>query len=268
MNNFSNPVLDEVKNKYLTIEKMVSIFVKNPDAAMRGVLISGDAGFGKTHFTKLGLEHISNEDDIDYVKGSSITAAAMYCKLYQSKDPGQVLVLDDVDLIHKSPAERNTILDMFKAATEPTIEDRTIEWARANSNQLMKENDIPTKFVFKGSIVWITNEPIEAIAEKAKTHWNAISSRFRQIPVWLNEQEKLMYTLHLIEDIDILGKNCQAKLGGYSEEIVKLTAEYIRKNWKLMSDISPRVSISIADTIENFPTDWRTYCEYQFISQN
>jgi hypothetical protein len=267
MNNYTNPVLDEVKNKYLTIEKMVSIFVKNPEAAMRGVLVSGDAGFGKTHYTKLGLHTIEDINNVDYVKGSSITAAAMFCKLYQSKDIGQVLVLDDVDIIHKAPAERNTILDMFKAATEPTIEDRTIEWGRASINQLMKENDIPSKFIFKGSIVWITNEPIEAIADKAKTHWNAISSRFRQIPVWLNEQEKLMYTLHLIEDVDILGPNCNAKTGGYSADIIKKTTEYIRKNWKYMNDVSPRISISIADTIENFPNEWETYCEYQFINQ-
>jgi len=266
MDNFTNPILDEVKNKYLTIEKMVSIFVKNPDAAMRGVLISGDAGFGKTHYTKLGLENISDIDNIDYCKGSSITAAAMYCKLYQSKDAGQVLVLDDVDIIHKSTAERSAILDMFKAATEPTTEDRTIEWGRASQNQLMRDNDIPSKFVFKGSIVWITNERIEDIADKAKTHWNAISSRFRQIPVWLNDQEKLMYTIHLVEDVDILGVDCNAKEGGYSKDIIKKTIGYIRKNWKSMNDVSPRISISIADTIENFPNDWETYCEYQFLN--
>lgn len=268
MNNYTNPILEEVKNKYLTIQKMVSIFVNNPDAAMRGVLISGDAGFGKTLYTKLGLDGIPNEDDVDYVKGSSITAAAMYCKLYQSKDPGQVLVLDDVDIIHKTASERNTILDMFKAATEPTLEDRTIEWGRASVNQLMRDNDIPSKFVFKGSVVWITNEPIEEIADKAKTHWNAISSRFRQIPVWLNEQEKLMYTIHLIEDVDILGKGCNAKEGGYSEDVINKTLGYIRKNWKSMPNISPRISISIADTIENFPNDWETYCEFQFLNQN
>jgi hypothetical protein len=267
MTNYTNPILDDVKNRYQTINKMVSIFINNPDAAMRGVLISGDAGFGKTHFTKLGLSEIENIDDVDYVKGSSITAAAMYCKLYQSKDPGQVLVLDDVDIVHKTSAERNAILDMFKAATEPTTDDRTIEWARADRNTLMKDNDIPNKFVFKGSIVWITNERIEDIAQQAKSHWNAISSRFRQIPVWLNEQEKLMYTIHLVEDVDILGKDCNAKEGGYSDDIKKKTIDYIRKNWKSMNDVSPRVSISIADTIENFPNDWETYAEYQFLSQ-
>jgi hypothetical protein len=266
MNNYDNPILEDVKNRYETIHKMVSIFVKNPDAAMRGVLISGDAGFGKTHYTKIGLQEVKDVDDIDYVKGSSITAAAMYCKLYQSKDTGQVLVLDDVDIVHKSTSERSAILDMFKAATEPTTEDRTIEWGRASQNQLMRDNDIPNKFIFKGSIVWITNEPIEDLAKVAKTHWNAISSRFRQIPVWLNDQEKLMYTVHLIEDVDILGKNCMAKKGGYSKDVIEKTITYIRKNWKSMNDISPRISISIADTIENFPNDWETYLEYQILN--
>jgi len=263
----TNPIVDEVKNQYLTIQKMTSIFVKNPNAAMRGLLISGDAGFGKTHYTKLGLDDINDDDDLDYLKGSSITAPVMFVKLYQNRKPGQILVLDDVDIVHKSPAERNAILDMFKAATEPTTDERIIEWARAQRNPLMVDNDVPTKFNFEGAIIWITNDTIQGLAEKAKSHWNAISSRFRQIPVWLNDQEKLMYTLHLIEDVDILGLDCYAKKGGYSKDIIEKTADYIRKNYKYMNDVSPRVSISIADTIENFPNEWETYCEFQFLSK-
>ena len=263
----SNPIVEEVKNQYLTIQMMTSMFVKNPQAAMRGLLISGDAGFGKTHYTKLGLQDIKDVDDVDYVKGSSITAPVMFVKLYQNRKPGQILVLDDVDIVHKSSGERSAILDMFKAATEPTTGDRELEWARAQRNPLMVDNDVPTKFNFEGSIIWITNDTIQGLAEKAKSHWNAISSRFRQIPVWLNDQEKLMYTLNLIEEVNILGPNCQAKEGGYSDDVIKKTAKYIRDNYKYMNDISPRVSISIADTIDNFPKDWKTYCEYQFLSK-
>lgn len=262
-----NPIVEEVKNQFTTIEKMTSIFVKNPNAAMRGLLISGDPGFGKTLYCKFGLQDIENEDNVDYIKGSSITAPVMFVKLFQNRKPGQILVLDDVDIVHKSPAERNTILDMFKAATEPTTDDRTIEWARAQRNQLMVDNDVPTKFNFEGAIIWITNDTILELSEKAKSHWNAISSRFRQIPVWLNEQEKLMYTLHLVEEVNILGPNCYAKRGGYSKEIIEKTANYIRTNWKFMNDVSPRISISIADTIENFPNEWETYCEFQFLSK-
>ena len=267
MDNFNNHILQEVKNQYETIEKMTSIFVSNPTSAIRGLLISGDAGMGKTHFFKQGISKIADIDDIDYCKGSSITSAAMFCKLWQNRMPGQILALDDVDIINKSKAEMVAILDLFKGATEPTKGKRIIEWLRAQRTPLMIENDIPESFDFQGSIIWITNERISDIADKAGSHWPAISSRFRQVPVWLNEQEKLMYTIHLVEDVNILGPDCEAKDGGFKKDVIKKTIAYIRKNWKQMSDISPRIAINIADIIENFPKDWETYCEYQFINK-
>ncbi len=260
----NNPIVEEVKEKYTTIEKMTNIFVKNPNAAMRGLLISGDAGFGKTHFTRRGLAGIAQKR-IDYMKGSSITPAVMYVKLWQNRRAGDILILDDVDIAHKSTNERNTILDLFKGATEPTTDARVLEWARAQRNQMMVDNDVPNTFEFKGAVIWITNDTIETLADKCKSHWNAISSRFRQIPVWLNEQEKLMYTLYLVEEVDMLGPDCYAKAGGYSSEIIIKTAKYIRNNYKFMNDISPRCAIAIADTIDNFPKEWKTYCDYQFI---
>ena len=51
-----------------------------------------------------------------------------------------------------------------------------VPWVSVVDINRILNNDIPSKFVFKGSIVWITNERIEDIADKAKTHWNAISS--------------------------------------------------------------------------------------------
>lgn len=262
-----NPIVKEVKDKYLTIQKMTSIFVNNPDAAMKGLLISGDAGFGKTHYTKIGLLGV-DLDKVEYVKGSSLTAAAMFVKLYQNSEPGSILVLDDVDITHKQPQEKNTILDLFKGATEPTKGERTLEWGRAQRNQLMVDNDVPSSFDFQGSVIWITNETIESLSKACNSHWNAISSRFIQIPAWLNDQEKLLYTLHLVEDENMLGPDCYAKEGGYSEEEIDKVVGYIRKNYKTMKQISPRVCISIADIINNFPNDWETYCDNTYRKLN
>jgi hypothetical protein len=260
----NNPIVEEVKEKYSTVENMTNIFVKNPNAAMRGLLISGDAGQGKTHAVQKGLIGTA-QDKIDYVKGSSITPAVMYVKLWQNRRAGDILILDDVDIAHKGTTERNTILDLFKGATEPTKEDRTLQWARAQRNQMMVDLDVPNTFDFQGAIIWITNDTIETLSTKCKSHWNAISSRFRQIPVWLNEQEKLMYTLYLVEEVNMLGPDCHAKEGGYSNSIIAKTAKYIRDNYKFMNDISPRCSVAIADTIDNFPKEWKTYCDYQFV---
>lgn len=258
-----NPIVKEVIDIYTTVTKMTEMFSTNPDRAMRGLLVSGTAGAGKTHAVKTGLAKVSNR--VDYVKGSSITAPALFVKLYQNRTPGSILVLDDVDIVHKSNAERSTILDLLKGATEPTKNERILEWARAQRNALMVDNDVPTEFNFEGAIIWITNDTIETIASKSKSHWNAISSRFLQIPAWLNEQEKLMYTLYLVEEVGMLGKDCEAKEGGYSEDVIAKATEYIRDNYKFMDDITPRVAVAISDIIDNFSDDWKTYCDIQFI---
>lgn len=268
-----NPIVQEVIDRYQSIQAHTESFIKNPNSAMRALLISGDAGFGKTHYTRLGLAS-ADVSKIDYIKGSSITAAALYVKLFQSRNEGDVLILDDVDIINKSKSEFMTILDLLKGATEPDKdpEKRVIAWERANNNALMRDNDVPSSFVFNGSIIWITNETIRNIAEKAKSHWGALDSRFNKVEAWLNDQEKLMYTLYLIEDVDMLGKQCYAKEGGYSKDTVEKAAEYLRKNYRYMFDfndnstVSPRSAIKLADNITNFGDDWKKYCDVQFIS--
>lgn len=272
MNNSNNPIVQEVVSKYKTIESYARMFISNPDSAIRGLLISGDAGFGKTHYTRLGLAS-ADRSKVDYIKGSSITAAALYVKLYQSRNEGDVLVLDDVDIINKTRAEFYTILDLIKGATEPEKdrEKRTIAWERANNNALMKENEVPSSFEFNGSIIWITNESIENIAKKAGSHWGALDSRFYKVQAWLDEKEMVMYTLFLVEDIDMLGKECYAKEDGYTQDVVEKTTNYLRTNWKYMSDyadnciVSPRTAIKLADTICNFPDNWKEMADVQFI---
>jgi hypothetical protein len=156
----------------------------------------------------------------------------------------------------------SAILDLFKGATELDKGEKILTWLRASQNQLFRENDVPSEFDFQGSIIWITNENQESLIKSCGPHWQAISSRFRQVPVWLNDQEKLLYTLHLIEEIGLLGKECQAKEGGYPDHVIKQTTEYLRNNWKRMNDITPRVAINIADTMDIYPNDWETYLQY------
>ena len=265
-----NPIIEDVVNRYKTIQNYTSMFTNGNNSAIRGLLISGDAGYGKTHFTKKGLGSV-NPESVDYVKGSSVSAAALYVKLYMNRFEGQVLVLDDVDIINKAKGEFASIIELIKGATETTKDKRVLAWSRAQRNQLMVDNDVPDNFEFNGTIIWITNERIRNIAEKAGSHWAAIETRFYKVEAWLNDQEKLLYTLYLVEDIDMLGTECYAKEGGYSKNIINKTTQYLRNNYKYMYDfndnstLSPRSAIKLADTITNFADDWEMMANMQFI---
>ncbi len=257
----SNPIVQEVIEKFETVTKMTKIFASSK-SAIKGIIIFGNAGAGKTHHVQRAFSESNSMDRVDYVKGSSLTAPALFYKLWMNRNEGDILVLDDVDLVHKSKTETNTILDLLKGATEPTKGIRTLAWLRAGTNSLFREEDVPTEFDFNGSVVWITNETQDSLAKACGPHWNAISSRFNQVPVWLDEKEQLMYTIHLIEEVDMLGKNCYAKEGGYTKDIANEVIQYFKDNWKILDDITPRVAIKIADTIETYPDDWRTIVEY------
>lgn len=263
----NNPVVQDVINSFKSIERMASIFASANGSAIKALLVSGDPGTGKTNSVMKGVYSVvESPDDVIYLKGASMTAAALYCKMYLARQKGKVLVLDDVDIIHKSPQELSTILDMFKSAAEMTIQDRILSWERASANSLMRELGVPMSYVFEGSIIWITNDKLVDIENKAKGHWNAISSRFNISTVYLNDQEKLMYTLFLVEEVGMLGSKCNTKEGGYSDEIVSMTIQYIRKNYKYLNEITPRIAAKIAAMIEDFPNEWELLCDNQLMN--
>jgi hypothetical protein len=261
-NNF-NPVVHEVTERFETVYTMVKSFVDNRYSALKGLLISGDAGTGKTHWVKKAFIDTKTTQDVYYVKGGSISAPALYVMLYMYREEGKVIVLDDCDILGLTKNERNTILDLLKGATEITKGDRKVSWEKASPNKLMIDNKVPTHFDFKGSVIWITNDTIEDIAKTTKNHWNAISSRFNQIKVYFTVQEKLLYTLYLIEECNMLGKNCEGKEGGYPLQVQSDTVEYIKDHYKTLNEITPRVATKIADIRFNFPSNWKTLVNNQ-----
>lgn len=266
MKKSNNPVVAEVQDRFNGIQKLTEMFLTQEDAVIRGLLVSGNAGMGKTHYVKQAAFETETNERVHHVKGSSLTAAALYVLLYFNREPGDVLVLDDVDILGKSGQELSTILDLFKGATEPTKGERILGWQRASNNQLMRDNNVPNEFDFQGAIVWITNDRIEDIAKRTKGHWNAISSRFIQSKVWLNDQEKLMYTLHLIEEENILGQDCEAKEGGFSEEVIQDVIKYVRANYRSLRDITPRSCIMIASLRDMYPDNWTVLCDNQMMA--
>ena len=262
----TNPVVQRVIDKFDTVYTMTSSFIQNKESAIKGLLISGDAGTGKTHFVRKAFRDLEAQGDAEYIKGGSISAAALYVKLWQNKNKNRVLILDDCDLIHRSGAEKRDILDMIKGATEPSSRPREISWERASRNQLMIALDVPMSFKFDGTVIWITNDTMADIKKAAKQHYQALVSRFNIVKCYFNDDEKLLYTLHLIDTEHMLGKNCEAFTGaiteecpdgeGYPQAVQDDAIDYINKNHKTLTEITPRVAVKLADLRYHFPNDW------------
>lgn len=253
-----NPVVDKVIKKFHTVEVMTQLFL-DTDSKMRGLMVLGDPGMGKTWWVNQAINASGyDKEKVRYIKGADMSAPAFFAELYYYRNPGDIIILDDVDIVNKGAGERGTFLALLKGATDPDPRNRQLEWLKAGTNKLFTDNGIPSSFEFQGTIIWITNDSAENIANKVGTaHWNAISSRFRQVPAWFDDNEKIMYTLYLIEEKDILGKNCL--VGAFEQDVIDDVCQYLRENWEDMDDVTPRVCIDLADLRNKLPDTWEIF---------
>ena len=70
-----NPIAKEVQDTFDGIYAQTVNFVQNPNSAINGLIISGDAGTGKTYTTKKALIDTNHQKNVEYIKGGKITAA-------------------------------------------------------------------------------------------------------------------------------------------------------------------------------------------------
>ena len=241
-----NPIAKEVQDTFDGIYAQTTSFVQNPNSAINGMIVSGDAGTGKTHTVKKALRDTGHQKNVEYLKGSKITAAALYVKLYLNSASHRIIVMDDCDLIHHQ--EKNLIVPMLLGAAE-LGNNREIGWETTRKNPLMEEHNVPHNFKFQGRIIWITNDRKEQIGKAVKQWKNAIFSRFNFAECCFTDEQKFMYTLHLVDNADMLGENCEEHPGGYPDEIIEESAEYMSSNYRNLVEVTPRIAIRIADTL-------------------
>jgi hypothetical protein len=241
-----NAIAKEVQDTFDGIYAQVTSFVQNPNSAINGMIVSGDAGTGKTHTVKQALRNTGHQKNTEYIKGTKLTAASLYVKLYLNRLPHRICVFDDCDLIHHS--EKNVIIPMMLGAAE-LGQNREIGWETTRKNALMEEFNVPHSFKFEGSIIWITNDRKQEIAKSIKQWKNAIFSRFNFAECNFTDEQKFMYTMHLVEHMAMLGTKCEEFAGGYPTDIIQEAADYMSENYRNLVEVTPRIAIKIADTL-------------------
>jgi len=243
-----NPIAGEVKEVFDGVYAMTQNFALNPNSAINGLIVSGDAGIGKTHTVRNALRNANVQANVEYIKGGKITAASLYVKLYLNRAKHRIVVLDDCDIIHHG--DKKQIIPMLLGATE-LGQCGEVSWEVARKNALMEEHNVPTRFDFEGSVIWITNDTTEDIAKAAKQWKNAIFSRFNTAKCYFTDEQKYMYTMHLCEQQDMLGVACQEFPGGYSAKTIDYSLNYMSDNYRNLVEVTPRQAIKIADIVHH-----------------
>lgn len=243
-----NPIAKEVQEVFDGIYAMATSFVKHPDSAINGMIVSGDAGTGKTYTIKKALIDTGAAKNVEYIKGGKITAASLYVKFYLNRAKHRIIVLDDCDIIHHH--EKKQIIPMLLGAVD-LGQNREVSWETARANPLMVEYQVPHNFDFHGNVIWITNDRKEDIAKSIKQWKNAIFSRFNFAECNFTDEQKFIYTMHLVENMDMLGKTCQDFKGGYPKAIIAEAVDYMSANYRKLVEVTPRQAIKIADVMHH-----------------
>ena len=226
---------------------------------IRALIVSGPPGVGKSFTVENEIERAnlfqqvaSKKPKHEVVKGSA-SPIGLYKKLYEYSDENSVIVFDDCDSILFDDVS----LNLLKGALD-SGKSRKISWL--SESRALKQEDIPTSFMFKGSVIFITNLKFDGIkSQRLKDHLEALQSRCHYLDLTLDTMRdkvlrirQIAKTGQLFEDMGI---------GEIGQEII---IDFLDANQNKMREMSLRMAIKVAQLYKSFPNNWeslaRTTC--------
>lgn len=212
-----------------------------------GLIISGPPGIGKTHSVIKAVEDsgLVACESYELIKGTG-SALGLYKKLYEYSEKGYVLILDDADEFLNDPEA----LNLLKAVLD-TSEHRHVSWL--SESRALKDDGVPTSFVFKGSIIFLTNLDFErAIASRSKLgrHLEALMSRCHYMNMDMYRSSDIIIRIKQVIDSGMLARN------GLSPEEVQDVTDFFIEHYESMRSVDLRTVIKIGQYRANL-TNWR-----------
>lgn len=229
--------------------------------SFRSVVVTGPGGVGKTEeimgrvYSEVAAAEIIEENQIivELVK-SHLTPFELYKLLYNMKEKNCVIVFDDVDAIFKNP----DCFRLLKAALD-TGDKKQVDWR--SSSALLAQEDIPKSFNYEGSIIAITNMPLQQIADtggsESSEHLRALLTRVFLMDLKLHSTRDLtLWTRFMVEKHNIL-----VKRDNLTPEQQTLVLEYMAKNRDKLKSINIRVARNIAGLMVMYGNEWSDYAD-------
>jgi len=244
--------IERIRERFDILEEMTE---GTTTGAVRAMIVSGPPGVGKSFGVEKKLEEAALFDKMaqrrtrfEVVKGA-MSALGLYAKLYKFSDPTNVLVFDDCDSILLDDLS----LNILKAALDSS-KKRTISWN--TDSRMLREEGIPDRFDFKGSVIFITNIKFEHVrSKKLKDHLDALESRCHYLDLTMNTQrDKFLRIKQIVRDGMLDSYDFEV---GASDEIV----EYVWENRARVRELSLRTVLKIADLRKMSAGNWKRLAE-------
>ena len=224
------------------------------DGVVRGMVVTGPPGVGKTFGVEQVLEQNSMFDKLADkperfgIEKGAASAIGLYQLLYRYADEGSVLVLDDCDSILFDEVS----LNLLKAALDSS-KKRMISW-NTESAALRREG-VPEKFEFRGSIIFISNLKFEKTRGKIKDHLAAIMSRCHYLDLTMDTmRERMLRVKQIVGDGMLKDYKLEEK---DEQEIVT----FMEDNKNRLREVSLRMVTKLADLFKMSPERWKSLAE-------
>jgi hypothetical protein len=244
--------IERIRERFDILEEMTE---GTTTGAVRAMIVSGPPGVGKSFGVEKKLEEAALFDKMaqrrtrfEVVKGA-MSALGLYAKLYKFSDPTNVLVFDDCDSILLDDLS----LNILKAALDSS-KKRTISWN--TDSRMLREEGIPDRFDFKGSVIFITNIKFEHVrSKKLKDHLDALESRCHYLDLTMNTQrDKFLRIKQIVRDGMLDSYDFE---DGASDEIVN----FVWENRTRLRELSLRTVLKIADLRKMSAHNWKRLAE-------
>lgn len=247
--------MDRIASRFQVLDEMSAACI-NGD--IRAMIVAGPPGVGKSFGVEQQLEKASMFDKLanrriryEIVKGA-MTALGLYAQLYKFSDSKNVLVFDDCDSVFADDLS----LNILKAALD-SGKRRRICWN--SDSRVLRQEDIPNSFDFKGSAIFITNLKFENVkSKKLQDHLEALSSRCHFLDLTIDtERDKILRIKQVHRDSS----------GGlfadynFDTEVSEGILDFMQKNKNRLRELSMRMALKLADLVKISPSNWRVLAE-------
>ena len=239
INESDEDAMNRIAERFAILDEMTEATI---DGVVRGMVVSGPPGVGKT----FGVEQVLEKESIfdmmadqplrhTFVKGT-MSAIGLYSTLYKYSDPKSIVVLDDCDSI----LFNEDALNILKAALD-SGKKRKISW-NSDSHFLRREG-VPDTFEFKGSVIFITNLKFDKVkGNKIKDHLEAILSRCHYLDLTMDTaRDKILRIKQIARDGGLFDTKGLTK--DQEVEII----DFMVANQKKLREVSLRMAQKIAD---------------------
>lgn len=237
-------VAERIKVRFSVLETLVADVVQGN---VQGLIVSGPPGLGKSYTVE---QKIKNVENTRIVKGHA-SAKGLYELLYDYREEGSIVVMDDCDSIFTD----EKALNLLKTALD-TTEERVLSWVTSGPFGASGDDDdgrsVPTSYVFEGSIIFITNLDFDGMIlrqSKIAKHLEALISRCHYIDLLMKSARDYVIRIkQVVRETKMLAS--------YSPAEVKDVIKFIEDNQPTLREISLRTALKVA-TLRKGDKNWQ-----------